>query len=136
MFDKPFDIEIITPERTVVHMKAVSISAPGVFGGFQILWNHAPLLSALEPGKVVVRDEKGGEMVFATGGGFLEVRDNRVLAMLDSAERPEEIDVERAREARNRAAGRLRTYDAHMDASRADAALHRAMNRLRVAGVS
>jgi F-type H+-transporting ATPase subunit epsilon len=136
MFDRPFAVEIITPENTVLKVQAVSISAPGVLGGFQVLYGHAPLLSTLGPGKVSVKEENGAAHVYATGGGFLEVRDNHVIAMLDSAERVEDIDVARARAARDRAAERLHTRDAQMDATRAEAALARAMNRLRIAGVS
>jgi F-type H+-transporting ATPase subunit epsilon len=136
MFDRPFAVEIITPEHTVLKAQAVSISAPGVQGGFQVLYNHAPLLSTLGPGKVQVREAGGATHLFATGGGFLEVRDNHVIAMLDSAERVEDIDVARARAARDRATERLRQRDAQLDAVRAEAALHRALNRLRLAGAS
>jgi F-type H+-transporting ATPase subunit epsilon len=136
MFDRPFAVEIITPEHTVLKVQAVSISAPGVQGGFQVLYGHAPLLSALEPGKVRVQEQGGTSHIYATGGGFLEVRDNHVIAMLDSAEKVEEIDVARARAARDRAVERLHTHAAHIDAVRAEAALHRALNRLRVAGAS
>ena len=135
MFDRPFAVEIITPDRTVLKTQAVSVSAPGVLGGFQILYNHAPLLSALGPGKVKVKDAAGTEYVYATGGGFLEMRDNHALVMLESAERPEEIDVARARAARERAEARLRARKADIDVARAEAALSRALNRLRIAGV-
>jgi F-type H+-transporting ATPase subunit epsilon len=136
MFDRPFAVEIITPERTVLKIQAVSISAPGVQGGFQVLYNHAPLLAVLGPGKVQVQEAGGAKHMYATGGGFLEARDNHVIAMLDSAEQVVEIDVARARAARDRAAERLHTRAAHVDAVRAEAALHRALNRLRVAGAS
>lgn len=136
MFDRPFAVEIITPDRTVLKIQAVSVSAPGVLGGFQVLYNHAPLLSALGPGKVKVKDAPGTEYVYATGGGFLEMRDNHALVMLESAERPEEIDVARARAARERAEARLRARKADIDVARAEAALSRALNRLRIAGVS
>ncbi|MBK7257987.1 MAG: F0F1 ATP synthase subunit epsilon [Ignavibacteriae bacterium] len=136
MFDRPFAVEIITPEQTVLKIQAVSISAPGVQGGFQVLYGHAPLLAALGPGKVQVQEAGGATHIYATGGGFLEVRENHVIAMLDSAERAEDIDVARARAARDRAAERLHKREAQVDAARAEAALHRAMNRLRVAGVS
>ncbi len=88
MFDKPFALDIITPERTVLSTQAVSVSAPGVEGGFQVLFQHAPLLSALEIGRVSVRSADGTEQVYATSGGVLEVRDNKVLLLLETAERP------------------------------------------------
>jgi F-type H+-transporting ATPase subunit epsilon len=136
MFDRPFAVEIITPERSVLKVQAVSVSAPGVQGNFQVLYNHAPLLSALGPGKVKVKGTDGKEYLYATGGGFLEVRDNQTIIMLESAERPEDIDVDRARGARERAEERLRLHKANVDVARAEAALARAINRLRIAGVS
>jgi F-type H+-transporting ATPase subunit epsilon len=136
MFDKPFTLEVITPGRTVLSTQVVSVSAPGIEGGFQVLFEHAPLLSALDTGRVTVRLVDGTQEVFATSGGFLEVRDNKVLLLLETAERPQEIDIQRAEAARDRAKERLahRTHD--MDAVRAEAALHRAMNRLRTVRIS
>ncbi len=134
MFDRPFAVEIITPDRTMLSVQAVSVSAPGVLGGFQILYNHAPFLSALGPGKVQVKDAEGKEYLYATGGGFLEVRNNHASLMLESAELSEEIDVARARAARDRAQERLRSRQADIDVARAEAALHRSLNRLRIAG--
>jgi F-type H+-transporting ATPase subunit epsilon len=131
MFDKPFTLEVITPERTVLSTQAVAVSAPGIEGGFQVLFEHAPLLSALDTGRVIVRSADGTQQVFATSGGFLEVRDNKVLLLLESAERPEEIDVNRAEAARDRAKQRLAHHTPDVDAVRAEAALHRALNRLR-----
>jgi F-type H+-transporting ATPase subunit epsilon len=131
MFDKPFALEVITPARSVFSTQAVSVSAPGVEGGFQVLRDHAPLLSALEAGRVIVRSVDGTEHLFATSGGFLEVRGNTVLLLLETAERPEEIDAQRAEAARDRAQKRLAHRTADLDVVRAEAALHRALNRLR-----
>jgi len=136
MFDRPFGVEIITPDRTVLKLQAFSVSAPGVKGGFQILYNHAPILSVLGPGKVKVMGTDGKEHVYATGGGFLEMRDNHTVLLLDSAETPEDIDVARARAAKERAENRIKTRQAGIDTARAEAALRRALNRLRIAGVS
>lgn len=133
MYEKPFHLEIITPQRVVYKGEATSVSAPGVLGGFQVLFNHAPLLSALEMGKITVKDVRGDDKVFATGGGFLEVKQNRVVVLVDTAEPSEEIDVERATAARERAMTRLRSPDPDIDVERARAALLRATNRLRIA---
>jgi len=133
MFDKPFALEVITPERTVLSTQAVSVSAPGVEGGFQVLFGHAPLLSALDIGRVTVRTVDGTEHLFATSGGVLEVRDNKVLLLLETAERPQDIDAQRAESARDRAQRRLAHRTADLDILRAEAALHRALNRLRAA---
>jgi len=131
MFDKPFALEVITPERTVLSTQAVSVSAPGVEGGFQVLFAHAPLLSALEVGRITVRLADGTEHLFATSGGVLEVRDNKVLLLLETAERPQEIDAQRAEAARDRAQARLAHRTPELDIIRAEASLHRALNRLR-----
>ena len=134
MYEKPFLLEIIAPNRVVFEGEATSLSAPGTLGGFQVLYNHAPLLSSLSPGPLKVKNTQGADTVYATGGGYLEVKGNKVLVLVDSAERPEEIDLERARSARARAEGRLRSHDPSLDAERAELALARALNRLRLAG--
>ena len=131
MFDKPFALEVITPERTVLSAQVVSVGAPGIEGGFQVLFAHAPMLSALETGRVTVRLADGTEQIFATSGGFLEVRDNKVLLLLETAERPQDIDVQRAEAARDRAKERLAHRTADLDVVRAEGALQRALNRLR-----
>jgi F-type H+-transporting ATPase subunit epsilon len=136
MFDRPFALEIMTPEKTVLTTQAVSVSAPGVQGGFQVLVDHAPLLSALEQGRIIVRGLDGTVKTYTTSGGFIEVRDNHVKVLLDTAERVEEIDVERAKGARERAERRLHERTADVDVPRAEASLRRALNRLRSAGAS
>lgn len=136
MFDKPFALEVITPEHTILSVQAVSVSAPGVEGGFQVLFAHAPLLSALDTGNITVRLADGTEQIFATSGGFLEVRDNKVLLLLETAERPQEIDVQRAEAARDRAKERLAHRTPDLNVIRAEASLHRALNRLRTVRVS
>jgi F-type H+-transporting ATPase subunit epsilon len=134
MYDKPFDLDIITPERVVYRDKVVSFSAPGVEGSFQVLYNHAPLMSIIEVGKTKLQTAAGQEMFYATGGGFVEVKDNKVSVLVESAERADEIDVSRAEAARERAERRLTSRDSNVDVARAQGALLRAINRLRVAG--
>ena len=134
MYEKPFALQIISPARVVFEGEATSVSAPGALGGFQVLCNHAPLLSSLDVGPLKVRDTQGVDTVYATGGGYLEVRDNVAVVLVESAERPEEIDVARARAARERAEARLKSHDPQFDARRAELALARALNRLRLAG--
>jgi F-type H+-transporting ATPase subunit epsilon len=136
MFDKPFKLEIITPSRAAFTGEAMGVSAPGVEGGFQVLRNHAALLSSLEPGRLKILQADGSEVYYATSGGVLEVFDNTVLVLAETAERADEIDVDRARAARERAEGRLRARDPEVDVERAELALRRALNRLRVAGAT
>jgi F-type H+-transporting ATPase subunit epsilon len=134
MYEKSFTVEIVAPDRIVYRGDATSVSAPGVEGGFQVLYNHAPLMAALEIGRVTVKDPGGTDTVYSTAGGFLEVRDNKVTVLVESAEVRGGIDVARAESACERARERLRTHDPGIDVERARLALLRALNRIRVAG--
>lgn len=133
MFDKPFTLEIVSPERVIFSGQATAVSLPGSMGGFQVLFNHAPLLSSLVVGQMKIQDAGGKEVVYATSGGFAEVRDNVVTVIVESAERADQIDVARAEQAKERASRRLRERQADVDIVRAEAALARATNRLKVA---
>ena len=133
MTDKSFQLEIITPQRVVFSDSVTSFTAPGVMGGFQVLHNHAPLLSALNIGEAKLRDEKGNELRFAVGGGFVEVKTNHVVMLADSVERVDEIDIPRAERAKERAEQTLRERKPDLDVEQAQLALARAFNRLRLA---
>jgi F-type H+-transporting ATPase subunit epsilon len=125
-------IDIVTAERVVYTAEADIVIAPGVEGQLGILPHHAPLMTILQAGELVVR--KGGEEEsLAISGGFLEVRPDRVIVLADQAERAEEIDASRAEAARKRAEERLKEKPAGVDEARAEAALRRAMVRLSVA---
>ena len=98
----PIKVEIVTQERTVYEGEVDSVNLPGSEGRLGILPNHSPLLTTLSYGEVIVR--KGGqEDYYAVGGGFAEVQPEKVIVLADSAERSDEIDLERAQEARTRA---------------------------------
>lgn len=130
---KKFRLEIITPRRTVYAADVTSFSAPGVVGGFQVLQSHAPLMSSLEIGELKVVEPDGTEYHYATSGGFVEVRDNVVVVLADTAERADEIDAARAQTSRDRAQARISERTATTDLDRAKLSLTRAMNRLKVA---
>lgn len=132
MYEKSFQLEIVTPAKVVFRDEATSLSAPGIQGGFQVLYNHAPLLSAIEVGVIRVKDKNGNDTHYATGGGFVEVKENHVVVLADSVERASEIDVERAMAAKQRAEERLRQRDDSIDQARARASLARALNRLQL----
>jgi F-type H+-transporting ATPase subunit epsilon len=134
MPDKSFKLEIVTPKGVVFNGDVTSFSAPGVVGNFQVLRSHAPLLSATTIGVVKVVDAAGQETRYATSGGFVEVNDNKVVMLAETAERSDEIDVNRAQAARDRAKQRLGGERSEIDVERARLALHRALNRLKVAG--
>ncbi|MGK9369744.1 F0F1 ATP synthase subunit epsilon [Melioribacter sp. Ez-97] len=130
---KEFELEIITPSKVAYKGKVNAVTVPGTLGSFQILFNHAPLLSSFEIGRIKI---KQGESTseFTTGGGTVEVLDNRVLILADSFESKEEIDVERAKNAYQRAKERLSSHSKDIDIPRAEAALARAINRLKFTG--
>jgi len=123
-------LDIVTAERQVYSDEVDVIVAPGFDGELAILPHHAPLMTTLLPGELRVR--KGSEEFFmAVTGGFLEVRPDRVTILADAAERAEEIDVDRAEEAKRRAEERL-THPGEADTARAEAALRRSLVRIKV----
>ncbi len=126
-------LDVVTAERAVYSDNVDMIIAPGVEGELGILPHHTPLMTMLEPGEL--RIKTGGEEIsLAITGGFLEVRPDRVVVLADAAERADEIDVQRAEEASRRAEQRLAQKHAPgLDESRAEASLHRALARLKVA---
>jgi F-type H+-transporting ATPase subunit epsilon len=127
-------LDIVTAERVVYSADVDIVIAPGVEGQLGILPHHAPLMTILQAGELVVR-RGGEEESLAISGGFLEVRPDRVIVLADSAERAGEIDVARAEAARKRAEERLKERRAvGLDESRAaEAALQRAVARITVA---
>ena len=128
----PLKVEIVTPERVVFSEENVdSITVPGSEGELTILPRHAPLMAMLRPGALTLR-RAGEEIDIALSGGFFEVRDNNVIILADSAERSDELDQERAEEARRQAAASLATQEDTIDVARAVAALERATARLKV----
>ncbi|HZY09830.1 MAG TPA: ATP synthase F1 subunit epsilon [Bacteroidota bacterium] len=131
--DKAFKLEIITPRKVVYSADVVSFSAPGVIGGFQVLYNHAPMLAAIGIGEVKVVDTQSSEFRYATSGGFVDVVRNHVVLLAETAERPEEIDVSRAEASRDRAVKRIHERKPETDLDRARVALARALNRKRLA---
>ncbi len=134
---KEIFVEIITPSKSAYKGEVKSITVPGTLGNFQVLFNHAPLISSLEIGKIVIEDATGQHIEYATGGGTIEVKDNKVLLLADSVELVNEIDVERAKKAYERAKERLASRGkGDVDIMRAELALQRAMNRMKMAGAS
>lgn len=124
--------EIVTAERKVYAGEVLEVVAATSSGQVAILPLHAPLLSSLVPGEIrlVLSDEE--DLLFAVGGGFMEVRDNKVVILADSAERADEIDAERARQAREKAETLLQQKVSDLEFARAEAAMRRAMVRLKV----
>ncbi len=124
--------EIVTAERVVYSDNVDIVVAPGVQGQLGILPHHAPLMTMLQPGELMVRKGSEEQSIFVSGG-FLEVRDNKVVVLADTAERAEEIDIARAEAAKRRAEQRIALPPTEVDHVRAQAALLRSMMRLKVA---
>ncbi len=126
-------LDIVTPERLVGHSSVGAVSVPGKTGYLGILPGHAPLLTELVPGEIAYTS--GGSFHFlAVSWGFAEVLPDRVIVLARTAEHAEEIDVERAEQAKERAEDRLKKVsDLEMDFERARAALARALARLEAA---
>ena len=125
------NLEIITPEKVIYKDTIDSITIPGTQGGFQVLKDHAPLMSTLEIGIITVK-KNGSTNYYTTGGGTIEVLNNKVLILADSVELIEKIDIDRAELAKKRAEERLaKKREEKIDIIRAEAALERAINRLK-----
>ena len=126
-------LEITTPMRLVVAEQVDEVVAPGIEGYFGVLPGHAPFLTTLGVGVVTYRIGRD-EHQLAIAGGFAEVRNDKVIILADTAERPDEIDRARAERARERAERRLsgRSQE-EVDYARAQVALMRAVARLQVA---
>ena len=129
----PLTVDIVTAERSVLSEQGVDeIVVPGIEGELAVLPMHAPLLTMIKPGVMLIK--KGNdETELAITGGFLEVRDDRVTILADAAERAEEIDVARAEEARKSAERDLEQRETDVDLARVAAELQRALVRLKVA---
>jgi F-type H+-transporting ATPase subunit epsilon len=125
-------LEIITAERQVYSDDVEVVVAPGVEGELGILPHHAPLMTALKPGEIMVR-KNGQQTYLAVSGGFMEVMGNKVTILADTCERSDEIDEARAQVAMQRAKEQLARRGATMEMERALAAVRRAEVRLNVA---
>jgi len=128
-----FQLEIVTPEKKVVDTAASEVQIPGRNGYLGILPGHAPIITELAIGEITFRTG-AEEQRLALAWGFAEVLPDKVTILAETAERPSEIDVERARKAKARAEERLASGDPNVDVERSLEALHKAETRLEVAG--
>ena len=125
-------LEIVTAERQVFSEDVTAIIAEGIDGQMTILPHHAPLITMLAPGEMVIRMDHD-EMFMVISGGFIEVRPEKVIVLADACERSDEIDIQRATAAKQRAEERLKEHQPEVDPARAEIALRRSLARLRVA---
>ena len=128
-----FNLEVLTVQKSFLREAVRFVVAPGQEGVFEILPSHAPFVFALKPGPLRLRMTDDQDRHIAVGGGFLVVQSNQTTVLARSAERPEDIDKARAERAKERAETRLANKTGVINISRAQAALQRALARLKVA---
>lgn len=127
-----FKAQILTPEGSLFDGEVTGVRVPGEMGSFEVKTLHANIISTLEVGEILVRKATGEEQQFAVTGGFVEVVDNILTLLAEAAEPVEDIDVERAKDAKERARKRLDSDDPDIDKERAEKALERAENRIKL----
>lgn len=127
-----FQLDIVTPDGLVFSEPIEHLRAPGSEGSFGVLVGHTPFMTPLAVGQVDVT--QGGKVrLLATSGGFIEVGPDRTVILAQTAEFAEDVDVERAEDALQRAEERLKAVRPDIDLDRAQAALMRAANRIKIA---
>jgi F-type H+-transporting ATPase subunit epsilon len=134
MLPESIELVVVTPERQLLRGKALEVQLPGESGYLGILPGHAPLITELGIGELSYHDASGKESEhMAIIRGFAEVLSDRVTVLAETAERAEEIDLQRAKDALARAEKRLAANDPNIDWDRANIALQRALIRIQVA---
>ena len=130
-------LEVVTPEKEVVNAMAQIVMAPGSLGEFGVLSGHTPFMTSLNTGALHYRDENGKDQYVFVSGGFAEALPDQVTVLAESAEKMEDIDPERAKEAMKRAEERLAEARAkeEVDRARARAALERAVMRIKISAL-
>lgn len=131
--ENSFNLEIISPVVTVFSGEVNSVTIPGTSGSFQVLRNHAALVSSVDIGMVKINN--GSEIIeYSTSGGLFEVNNNKAILLAESIESKEEIDLERARQSKARAEQILKIAESRDDEKlEAKEAIQRAINRIKLA---
>lgn len=134
MAEKLF-LEVVTPQKAIVSEEVEIVVAPGSEGEFGALKGHTTFLTSLKIGTLRYKDASGKERYLFINGGFAEVLPDKVTILAESAEYRQDIDVERATKAKERAEMRLAAKAADTDLVRAEVALRRAVHRLRIKAI-
>lgn len=130
--DNLLELEIVSPVKSVYKGTVKSVIAPGIMGEFQVLYNHAAMVSALQIGIMKLESESGEFTPYSTSGGILEVKNNKISILADTIESKEDIDEERAKHSLERGEKRIAENAENLDRARAEASIMRAKNRLRL----
>lgn len=128
-----FNLTVVTPEKIFYEGEVASVIVPGSEGYLGTLTDHAPLITAIVPGKVILRDKSQEEIEMAVSFGFFEISSNTATLLTDSVEYASDIDLERSQKALERARQRLADKAGNIDIPRARRALAKAQNRLKIA---
>ena len=126
-------LEVVTPEKAVVSEDAQIVMAPGTEGEFGVLSGHTPFLTSLNLGTIHYKNSEGKEAFVFVSAGFAEALPDRVTVLAESAERRRDIDMDRAKAARQRAEERLAAAGTDIAMERASAALARSLHRINLA---
>jgi len=130
-----FRLSIVTPEKVVYEGDVVSLIVPGIEGYLGVLSHHAPLITALQTGRIEFEDGQQKRQVYAVSGGFIEVSHNQATLLADTAEHSEEINIERAQTAFDRVTKMLSDKErigGELSGPELNGALRRAVNRLKI----
>jgi len=133
MVENTYKAEILSPYGVVLDADVSYIDAPGEAGRFGVMARHAPMVAALQEGALEVKLENGEMTSLAVSGGILAVHTEKVSVLVRTAERASEIDLERAKEAEQRARERIAQGGPNVDMLKAELALRRAIARLKAA---
>lgn len=127
-----FHLEIVTPTRVLDEGLVTYVRCPGLDGSFGIMANHTNAIISLDIGEIKVTHEDK-ELFYATSGGFVDVKDNKVQLLVETSERSDDIQKDRALQSADRANSRLKRSEQNVDTTRAKASLMRALNRIKIA---
>ncbi len=125
-----FPLVIVTPSSMTFEGEVRSVLAPGSDGYFEVLIGHVPMLTSLRPGVLTIRNDDG-RSEYTVSGGFVEVLRSQVTVLAETIEEVRAIDVDRARQAEERARQRLGSGEEGVDIERAKTSLNRALNRIK-----
>ena len=134
MSEKSILLSIVSPEKIVYSGEVTSITAPGELGYFQVLFNHAALISTLGTGQLKVITDSNEQLLFAVSGGVFEVKNNKAILLADSIESKEEIDVERAEQTLLRAKEILGSSEVKKEKEEAKQEIITEQNKIKVSG--